>query len=70
MVNESGKLETDVFVKQMDSHQYLNHSLCHPRACKVSMPYAQALRLRRICSKSEFFEKRVRDLSDFLLLGV
>jgi len=32
----------------------------------MSIPYAQALRLRRICSKSEFFETRVRDLSDFL----
>ena len=66
VVNKSGKLETDVFVKPTDSHQYLHHSSCHPRGCKMSIPYAQALSLRRICSKSEFFEKRVRDLSDFL----
>ena len=65
VVNKSGKLETDVFVKPTDSHQYLHHSSCHPRGCKMSIPYAQALRLRRICSKSEFFENRVRDLSNF-----
>ena len=55
-----------MFVKPTDSHQYLHHSSCHPRACKMSIPYAQALRLKRICSKSSFFEKRVGDLSDFL----
>ena len=42
-MNESDKLERDVFVKPRDSHQCLNHSSCHPRGSKISVPYAQAL---------------------------
>ena len=49
VLNESGVLETDVFIKPTDSHQYLHHSSCHPGACKKSIPFAQAMRLRRIC---------------------
>ena len=66
VINESGKLETDVYVKPTDSHQYLHYSSCHPSACKKSIPYAQAMRLRRICSKPCFFEKRVLDLCNYL----
>ena len=66
MLNESGVLETDVFIKPTDSHQYLHYSSCHPGACKRSIPYAQAMRLRRICLKSCFFEKRAEDLVMFL----
>ena len=67
VLNESGVLETDVFIKPTDSHQYLHYSSCHPGACKRSIPFAQAMRLRRICSKSCFFEKRVGELVKFLM---
>lgn len=66
-INESGNLETDVYIKPTDSHQYLHHTSCHPNACKKGIPYAQALRLRRICSKDTFFEKRAQDLCSFLI---
>ena len=66
VLNESGVLETDVFIKPTDSHQYLHRSSCHPGACKRGIPFAQAMRLRRICSKSCFFEKRAEDLVEFL----
>ena len=58
VINESGVLETDVFIKPTDSHQYLHSSFCHPGACKRSIPFAQAMRLSRIWSKSSYFEKR------------
>ena len=66
VVNESGKLETDVYIKPTDSHQYLHRVSCHPNSCKKGIPYAQALRLRRICFKETFFESRARDLCSFL----
>ena len=69
VINESGKLETDVYVKPTDSHQYLHYSSCHPSGCKKSIPYAQAMRLRRICSKTCFFVKRVLDLCNYLISG-
>ena len=66
VLNESGVLETDLYVKPTDTHQYLHHASCHPRACKKGIPYAQALRLRRICSKPCFFEERSTNLKEFL----
>ena len=41
---------TDLFAKPTDKHQYLHSASCHPRHCKTSIAYSQALRLRRICS--------------------
>lgn len=67
VINESGVLKTDVLIKPTDSHQYLHSSSCHPGACKRSIPFAQALRLRRICSKSCYFEKRAEELVKFLM---
>ena len=48
-------------------HQYLFHTSCHPKGCKKSIPYTQALRLRHICSTSEAFEQRAADLTKFLV---
>ena len=50
-----GQIETDLYVKPTDSHQYLYCSSCHPYHCKKSIPYSQSLRLNQICSKNNFF---------------
>ena len=42
-----------------DTHQYLLPTSCHPKHCL-------ALRLRRICSHSDTFESRTRELTDHL----
>ena len=62
-----GVIETDLYVKSTDSHQYLLSSSCHPFYCKKGIPYSQALRLNRICSNNEFFDKRCNDLDKYLL---
>ena len=62
-----GIIETDLYVKPTDSHQYLLSSSCHPFYCKKGIPYSQALRLNRICSNNEFFDKRCNDLEKYLL---
>ena len=41
-----GVMETDLFVKPTDSHQYLQSSSCHPFHCQKGIPYSQALRLK------------------------
>ena len=61
-----GIIETDLYVKPTDSHQYLLSSSCHP-FCKKGIPYSQALRLNRICSNNKFFDKRCNDLEKYLL---
>ena len=50
-----GVIETDLFVKSTDSHQYLLSSSCHPFYYKKVIPYRQALRLNRVCSNNEIF---------------
>ena len=43
-----GQLETDLYVKPTDTHQYLASNSCHPRHCKEAIPYSQALWIRHI----------------------
>ena len=44
---KGGKINTDVFSKPMDTHQYLDFKCCHPKCVKEGIPYGQALRLKR-----------------------
>ena len=63
----NGRLETDLYVKPTDKHQYLIKSSCHPSHTKQSIPFSMALRLRRICSKEEFFNTRSDALTSHLI---
>ena len=67
VINNQGKIETDLYTKPTDKHQYLFHTSCHPRGCKQGIPYAQALRLRRICSTEAAFNKRSDELRKSLV---
>ena len=62
-----GVIETDLYVKPTDSHQYLQSSVCHPFHCKKCIPFSQALKLNCICSETNYFDKRCNDLERFLL---
>ena len=62
-----GIIETNLYIKPTDSHQFLQSSSCHPFRCKKSIPYSQALRLNRIWSETNAFDKRCNDLERFLL---
>ena len=63
---EGNTIHTDLFVKDTDTHQFLHFSSCHPFHTKKGIPYSQAVRMRRICSRDEFFEKRSSDLRNWL----
>jgi len=67
VINNRGKIDTDLYTKPTDKHQYLFSTSCHPRGCKQSIPYAQTLRLRRICSTDEAFYKRCDELAKYLV---
>ena len=64
---ENGKIESDLFCKPTDKHQYLLHSSSHLYHTKRAIPYSLALRLRRISSKDEFFERRSAELLSYLI---
>ena len=60
-------IETELYVKSTDTHQYLRSNSCHPFHCKNGIPYSQASRLNRICSDTNSFDKHCNDLERFLL---
>jgi hypothetical protein len=62
-----GTINTDLYNKPTDTHQYLHWISCHPNHTKKSIPYSQAMRILRICSKPETAEIRCQELSQFLL---
>ena len=67
VIIKEGKIETDLYTKPTDTHQYLNWTSCHPRHTKTAIPYNLALRLRCICPNDHYFENRVKDLHNILL---
>ena len=64
---EDDILHTDLYTKPTDTHQYLSPNSCHPKHCTTSIPYSQALRLRRICLRRKDFVKILNELRDHLL---
>ena len=70
IIQTSTGLTTDLYTKPTDAHNYLMYSSAHPRSCKASIPYSQFLRIRRICSSIEDFDKNALSMAkDFLKRG-
>ena len=62
------KLETDIYYKITDTHQYLHFNSCHPRHTKRNVPYNLARRICTIVSNEEIREKRLKELESMLIL--
>ena len=58
----NGNLETGLYTKPTDAHLYLHYDPFHPLQQKKSIPFSQAIRLRRICSTPD----RYREATDML----
>ena len=63
---KNGHLSVDIYSKPTDTHQYLSPKSCHPPHCTKSIPYSQALRIRRICSNEETSSRRLNQLNGHL----
>ena len=63
---DEDRISTDLYTKPTDTHQYLLPTSCHPKHCCKNIPYSLALRLRRICSDSNTFELRAKELTNQL----
>ncbi|XP_071145079.1 uncharacterized protein [Mytilus edulis] len=61
-----GNIFTDLYCKPTDKHQYLSPSSCHPKHCTKSIPYSQAIRIKRICSTNDVAKKRLQELRGHL----
>ena len=65
-----GHIQTNLYCKPTDSHNYLMYCSEHPRHVLKGIPYSQFLRVRRICSiENEFFENCFMLSSYFLWRG-
>ena len=56
-VRPDGIIKTNLFVKPTDSASYLHFDSAHPSHCIKGIPYGQFLRIRRICSDKEDFNR-------------
>ena len=64
---QNGLFVTDLYKKETAICQYLLPSSCHANHQWKNTIYSLALRLRRICSTEESFEKRLEELKTDLL---
>ena len=58
-------LETELYCKPTDSHTFLPPSSCHPPHIFKSIPYSQALRVRRNCSQPESTDRHLDNLKQY-----
>ena len=63
-IDENRQLQTTLFTKPTDTHNYLHYKSAHPRHLKNSLPYSQALRLRRICTKDNELNSNCKQMED------
>ena len=63
----SGRISTDVYQKPTDTHPHLHWTSAHPPHLKHSIPYIQALRLRRICSSTDILEQRIMEYFNYFV---
>ena len=64
--NNQGEIHTSLYSKPTDAHLYLHYTSYHPKHQKRSIPYSQAIRLRRICSTIETFHEACNKLKNNL----
>ena len=62
-IDDQHSIQTDLYTKPTDSHNYLNYKSAHPRHCRDGIPYSQFLRLKRICSTEATFTHQCREMS-------
>src|SRR5206468_3717899 len=61
---EHNTVKTKLYKKPIDKKQYLHYNSEHPNHMKNSIPYAQALRYKRIISEDTILDKELITLAD------
>ena len=62
----TGKLETKSYKKDTNRQAYLHSKSEHPECFKCNIPFAQTLRLRRICTADKEFQLNCNELQQKL----
>ena len=56
------RLQTTLYKKPTDHQNYLHAKSAHPLSLKKSIPYSQALRIKRLCSTFDEYKKHSNDM--------
>ena len=64
----SGEIETDVFYKETNNHEYLQYDSHHPKHVRDNVPYNLAKRIVVFCSDPEIEQFRLKELKNWLIL--
>ena len=63
----TGKFLTTLYRKEIDRQSNCHQKSEHPETLKRSIPYSQALRLKRICITKEYFTEKSKALTKRLV---
>ena len=66
-IDDNRQLQTTLFTKPTDTHNYLHYKSAHPKHLKNSLPYSQALRLRKICTKDDELSSNCKQMEEHFL---
>ena len=66
LLHPDGSIETDIYYKDTNTHDYLRYDSHHPTHVKNNIPYTLAKKIIVFCS-SRFVEKRLEELKTSLL---
>ena len=64
-----GRIESKVYFKLTDGHMYLLPQSSHHPSLYRNIPFSVALRLRRICSRDDWFDEQLEEYHHFLSTG-
>ena len=64
---ENNQIQSDLYCKPTDCHQYLSFDSCHPYHVKKSIIYSQALRIKGLCSSVDHFESHLLDVKSWFV---
>ena len=60
----NGVIDTDLYIKSTDGHQYLHYQSFNPPHIKTPLLYSQALRVNRICSSVKDLKTHVSHMKE------
>ena len=66
---DDGRVETDIYYKETNTHDYLDYRSAHPKHVRDNIPYTLAKKIHVFCSNSVTERERLTELKRHLING-